>query len=173
MEESDKMKKEKMRRIPMIELFQYNWEVREEWFDWCEEVPHEELVKKRTGGMESILHNLFHVINCEQLWINHMRGEPVIETDMKSITVLEEVKEFSRITKPVTMAFLESYETSGEDRILEVKSSRTGEIRSFSYDKVILHIITHEIHHIGQVSVWSREVGLKPVSSDLIIRDYF
>ncbi|PLR86418.1 hypothetical protein CVD25_07745 [Bacillus canaveralius] len=34
---------------------------------------------------------------------------------------------------------------------------------SFPYKKVIQHVITHEIHHIGQLSIWSRELGIKPV----------
>ncbi|MBL5766415.1 hypothetical protein B5V88_11960 [Heyndrickxia sporothermodurans] len=39
--------------------------------------------------------------------------------------------------------------------------------------KIIRHLISHEIHHIGQLSIWSRELELKPVNSDLIIRVYF
>lgn len=30
------------------------------------------------------------------------------------------------------------------------------------------HMIAHEIHHIGQLSVWAREIGKKPVSANLI-----
>ncbi len=41
-------------------------------------VPKEELTKKRMGGMGSIPHNLYHVIDCEQIWINispiHAKG---------------------------------------------------------------------------------------------------
>lgn len=54
----------------MVDMFLYNWQIREEWFDWCETLSNEELVKKRIGGMGSILHNLYHVIDCEQIWIN-------------------------------------------------------------------------------------------------------
>lgn len=50
--------------------------------------------------------------------------------------------------------------------------SKSGNSFSFTYERIIRHIITHEIHHIGQLSVWLREIGLKPVSSDLLIRDY-
>ncbi|MFS0559452.1 DinB family protein [Terribacillus sp. 179-K 1B1 HS] len=41
--------------------------MRKDWFDWCKTISYEELTKKRDG---SILHNLFHVIDCEQIWIN-------------------------------------------------------------------------------------------------------
>ncbi|KAF0820757.1 hypothetical protein KIS4809_0284 [Bacillus sp. ZZV12-4809] len=32
------------------------------------------------------------------------------------------------------------------------------------------HMIAHEIHHIGQLSVWARDLNLQPVSANLIGR---
>jgi uncharacterized damage-inducible protein DinB len=60
----------------MINLFSYNWQVREEWFEWCKSLPEEELIKPRIGGMGCILHNLLHVINCERIWISLISGSP-------------------------------------------------------------------------------------------------
>ena len=155
-----------------MDSFLYNWQIREEWFEWCETISLEELTKKRIGGIQSILHNLFHVIDCEQIWINQMQGTPVIINDINKISSLNDVKTFSNLIKPVTQSFIKSYTSKAEDRILIVKS-KSGTTKSLSYDKIISHIISHEIHHIGQLSVWSREIGLKPVSSDLIFRDLF
>ncbi len=156
----------------MIDSFLYNWQIREEWFEWCETISLEELMKKRIGGMQSILHNLYHVIDCEQIWINQMQGTPVIISDINKLSSLNDVKTFSNLTKPATEGFIKSHTSEAEDRILVVKS-RNGTTKSFSYDKIIAHILSHEIHHIGQLSVWSRDIGLKPVSSDLIFRDLF
>jgi uncharacterized damage-inducible protein DinB len=30
------------------------------------------------------------------------------------------------------------------------------------------HVIAHQIHHIGQLSIWSRELGKPPVSANVI-----
>jgi uncharacterized damage-inducible protein DinB len=38
----------------------------------------------------------------------------------------------------------------------------------YTIGEVLRHIIAHEIHHIGQLSVWSRELGLQPVTANLI-----
>ena len=151
-------------------MFLYNWQIREEWFRWCETISKEELTKKRTGGMGSIVHNLFHVIDCEQIWVNQMQGTSVIINDINEISNLNDVIEFSNQVKPITKSFIKSYNSCAQDEVLEVKR-KNGTTESFSYDKIIRHIIAHEIHHIGQMSVWSREIGLKPVSSDLIFRD--
>jgi uncharacterized damage-inducible protein DinB len=151
-------------------MFLFNWQIREEWFKWCETITNEELTKKRIGGMGSIIHNLYHVIDCEQIWVNQMQGTPVIIKDINEISSLNDVKTFSHLTKPVTQNFIELYSSDAEKRILVVKK-KNGTTKSISFDKIINHIISHEIHHIGQLSVWSREIGLKPVSSDLIFRD--
>lgn len=34
------------------------------------------------------------------------------------------------------------------------------------------HAIAHEIHHIGQLSIWARELGRKPVSVTLSGGDF-
>lgn len=154
----------------MIDMFLYNWQIREEWFEWCENLSTEELVKKRTGGRGSILHNLYHVIDCEQLWVNQMQGTAIIENDMLNITTLNDVKAFSDLTKPVTLNFFKSYNTENNDKVLVLKR-KDGSTKSLSHEKVLTHIFTHEIHHMGQLSVWSRDIGLKPVSSDLVFRE--
>ncbi|MDQ0116622.1 putative damage-inducible protein DinB [Paenibacillus harenae] len=38
----------------MLKLFEYNWQVRQDWFAWCQDVSEEELLKKRTGGIGGI-----------------------------------------------------------------------------------------------------------------------
>ena len=153
-------------------MFLYNWQIREDWFKWCETISNEELLKRRVGGMGSIIHNLFHVIDCEQIWINQMQGTPVIMKDINLVSSLEDVKEFSNLTKSETLNFIESYFYKQEEKSLEIRR-KDGTTKSLSFDKIICHIISHEIHHIGQLSIWSREIGIKPVSSDLIFRDIF
>ena len=38
-------------------------------------------------------------------------------------------------------------------------------------DDIIHHIIAHEIHHIGQLSIWAREMGAASVPADFIGRE--
>ncbi|MFJ7971523.1 DinB family protein [Psychrobacillus sp. NPDC096389] len=153
-------------------MFLYNWQIREDWFKWCETISNEELLKRRVGGMGSIIQNLFHVIDCEQIWVNQMQGTPVIIQDIHLVSSLKEVKEFSNVTKTETLNFIQSYFSEGEEKSLIIQR-KNGTTKSLSFDKIISHIISHEIHHIGQLSIWSREIGMKPVSSDLIFRDIF
>ncbi|OCA89872.1 hypothetical protein A8L44_02745 [Bacillus sp. FJAT-27986] len=154
----------------MLQMFLYNWQVREDWFKWCQNVSSEELIKKRVGGMGSILHNLYHVIDCEQIWINQMKGSEVIVSNLSTITELTNVIDFSTEIKQLTTEFLCPWDSQMDNKILNI-TNRNGHTFSFTYGKILRHIITHEIHHVGQLSVWSRELDIKPVSSDLLFRD--
>ncbi|PLR86417.1 hypothetical protein CVD25_07735 [Bacillus canaveralius] len=53
-----------------LDSFKYNWQVREEWFEWCKDVSNDELLKNRVGGIGSIIKTLFHVVDAEQIWIH-------------------------------------------------------------------------------------------------------
>ncbi|MFJ7637970.1 DinB family protein [Peribacillus sp. NPDC097225] len=151
-------------------MFLYNWQVREDWFKWCESLSIEELRAERVGGMGSILKNLVHIIDCELIWTNHMLQEPIDYPEKDTISDLKDVIKFSHFTKTVTEKSLHD-STDFEKRNIKI-NSKNGTTYTFTCAKILLHIITHEIHHIGQLSIWSREMGLIPISSDLIIRDY-
>ena len=154
----------------MLDMFLYNWQIRDEWFNWCDSLPKEELIKKRMGGMGSILHNLYHVIDCEQIWINQMNDSRVIVQDITLVNNLKDVINFSNETKQLTKDFLKSWTPEKEQTEFNM-TNKKGRTFTFTYGKIMLHIISHEIHHIGQLSVWSRELNLKPISSDLLFRD--
>ncbi|KGR76718.1 DinB family protein [Ureibacillus manganicus] len=156
----------------MHELFLYNWQIREDWFRWCESLSEEELIQKRVGGMGSFLHTLYHVIDCEQIWVNQMLKEPVIQRNMEEIKKLNEVIDYSNEMKEKTNLFLIDYMNKKEamDNVLKI-NRKDREPSFFPYDKVLLHICLHEVHHIGQLSIWARELNRKPVSSDILFRN--
>ena len=126
----------------MIDMFLYNWQIREDWFDFCKNISEEDLTKKRVGGFGSFLHNLFHVIDCEQIWINQLKGTQVLVKDFNSISNLEEVIEFSNTTKSQTLIYLQSYNNDMGKRVLEVNSVTVKHIIFLmkKYSNISLHM---------------------------------
>ncbi|WP_079527265.1 DinB family protein [Solibacillus isronensis] len=155
----------------MLSLFKYNWQVREDWFNWCESLPEEEFHKERIGGMKSIRETLIHVIDCELLWLNSLIDEKIVFERRQLFTQLSEIKEYSTFVQSYTEQLIEQLPSDYENKLIEVQR-RDGSILEFTQKKILAHMITHEIHHIGQLSVWAREIQRKPISSDLIIRSF-
>ncbi len=156
----------------MTDLFRYNWDVREDWFTWCESLSGEEFHQERLGGMKSFRETLIHIVDCELLWLGTILGERLTYEKRETLYHLSEIKQYSAFVQTQTAAFLANIEPGDETRIIEV-TRRDGSLLHFTQKKIVAHMITHEIHHIGQLSVWAREIGLKPVSSDLIIRNIY
>ena len=155
----------------MLSLFKYNYQVREDWFNWCESLPEEEFHKERIGGMKSIRETLIHVIDCELLWLNSLIDEKIVFERRQLLKQLSEIKEYSTFVQSYTEQLIEQLPSDYENKLIEVQR-RDGSILEFTQKKILAHIITHEIHHIGQLSVWAREMQRKPISSDLIIRSF-
>ncbi|MFS0821777.1 DinB family protein [Bacillus sp. 1P02SD] len=157
----------------MKTLFRYNWQVRDDWFTWCEGVPEEELLKKRVGGVGSILHTLFHIVEVERSWIHLLKtqrdpGEPPFE-DYAS---LEKVKALSNQFHKEIEPFIMSWSNEMDSQSVAI-TYPDGHSETFMQGEIMRHVIAHEIHHIGQLSVWARELGREPVTANVISRGLF
>ncbi|MEK4578643.1 MULTISPECIES: DinB family protein [Bacillus] len=150
----------------MLVLFRYNWQVRQDWFKLCEQLTEEELLRKRVGGVGSILKTLFHIVDVEYSWINALQGKKDREPQFKDYQLIQKVKALSDSYRRELEEFLQIWSGDLEYKIL--KASWTDKI--YTYGEVLRHVIVHEIQHIGQLSIRARELNLQPVSANLIGR---
>lgn len=152
----------------MIKFFEYNWQVRDEWVDWCNQLPTEELLKDRIGGVGSILYTLFHIIDVEYSWLRGIQGKEDVVLDFNDYKTLAKVKTLSNTLQYEIVEFLKTSLDEELDGIVTVPWDE----EEYTKDEIVHHIIAHEIHHIGQLSVWAREIELAPVSANFIGRKF-
>ncbi|RLL48305.1 DUF664 domain-containing protein [Oceanobacillus piezotolerans] len=150
-------------------FFKYNWKVREEWYHWCENLSEEQLLKNRTGGVGSILYTLFHIVDVEWSWIRLMQDKADYQEDFIHYQSLNKVRELDAQFHIEVENFVNQWDTSMENRLFYDTLS-DGKIVTDTWGEIMRHIIAHEIHHIGQLSIWAREIGIKPVSANFIGR---
>ncbi|NBD24594.1 DinB family protein [Paenibacillus glycinis] len=156
----------------MLKLFEYNWQVRQDWFAWCQDVSEEELLKKRTGGIGGILHTLFHVVDVEYSWLCGLQGKPEFTEPFESYASLPKVIDLAARFHEEVHPFVQSWTDEMELKTLADVSPK-GEPVTFKYGEIMRHVIAHEIHHMGQLSVWSREIGKVPVTANFIRRGLY
>ncbi|MFT4413846.1 DinB family protein [Fredinandcohnia humi] len=150
----------------MKSLFYYNWQVRDEWFQLCGKLSNEELLAKRTGGFGNILHTLLHIVVVEYDWIHDITGEPVADVSPEDFRTLDDVIVLHKTWQPEVKSFVEAWSDELHDKPLILENGKY----QFTYGEVMQHLIAHEIHHVGQLSVWARELGLTPVNANFINR---
>lgn len=150
----------------MITFFEYNWQVRDEWFDWCTQLPNEELLKDRTGGVGSILNTLFHIIDVEYSWVRGIQGKEDVVFEFADYNTVEMVKSLSDRFRNEVAEFLNENLDERKEKVVSVPWDGD----KYTVEEILHHIIAHEIHHIGQLSVWARELELTPVTANFIGR---
>lgn len=141
--------------------------VREQWYEWCESISEEELLGARTGGVGSILKTLFHIVDVEWSWIQVLQGKPDFQEDFEQYKSLQQVRELEAKFRSDVEPFVLSWHEGLERNVLEDHLA-DGRVVTDAWGEVMRHVIAHEIHHVGQLSVWAREIGKKPVSANLI-----
>lgn len=156
----------------MQKLFEYNWQVRKDWFDWCRETTEEELLKPRTGGVGNILYTLYHIVDVEYSWISELQGKNPDFPAYETVAELPKLMDFSARCHSEIAPFIYGWNSEMENQIL-LDQNQAGDYEEFKYGEIMRHVIAHEIHHIGQLSVWSREIGKRPVTANLIHRGLF
>ncbi|MGZ9697269.1 DinB family protein [Bacillus safensis] len=150
----------------MNKFFEYNWQVRDEWISWCHQLTTEELLQDRIGGVGSILYTLFHIMDVEYSWIRGIQGKEDVVLNFDDYKTLAKVKTLSTTLRHEIVEFLKSHLDEKQDRIVTVPWDED----EYTKNEILHHIIAHEIHHIGQLSVWAREKELTPVSANFIGR---
>jgi uncharacterized damage-inducible protein DinB len=151
----------------LIQFFEYNWQVRDEWFDWCNQLTIGELLKDRKGGVGSILNTFFHIIDVEYSWLRGIQGKEDVVVQFADYNTLDKVKSLSDTFRKEIAEFLKS----NLDELKKELVSVPWDEDKYTVDEILHHIITHEIHHIGQLSVWARELELSPVPANFIGRE--
>lgn len=150
----------------MKHLFKYNWIVRDEWMDLCKQVAHEELIREREGGVGSILKTFFHVIDVEYSWIRALEGKEDLEPKYEDYMSIELIQKLSNVYRSELIIFLDSW--SQDVDFKEIVVPWSDEVHYGG--EIIRHVIAHEIHHMGQLSLWAKELGIKAPSANFIDR---
>ncbi|MFD6208888.1 DinB family protein [Peribacillus sp. NPDC060253] len=153
----------------MQTLFRYNWMIRADWYHWCEEVEEEELLRTRTGGVGSILQTLFHIVDVEWSWIRLLQGKKEFNESFENYKSLGKVVDLDLAFQTEVKDFVYRWKDEMGDKLF-YDTMPDGRIVTDTWGEIMRHVITHEIHHAGQLSIWAREVGKKPVSANLIGR---
>ncbi|WP_158289548.1 DinB family protein [Paenibacillus flagellatus] len=154
-----------------LPMFRYNWQIRDEWLEGLAALPEEEWTKPRVGGHRTMLRTLAHIVAVEHEWITTVQGVPDVNHDLDDYPTPEAVKRFSDECRPTVESFLLDWGPDKETGTFE--ASIGGKTVPIKYAEAVGHLIAHEIHHAGQLSVWAREAGMTPPSPDVVFRGLF
>ncbi|WP_342542972.1 DinB family protein [Paenisporosarcina sp. FSL H8-0542] len=155
---------------------EYEWvkQTREIVFDFCSELEPDDFTRQVDGfGFQSIRDSLVHISDCYYAWL----GSYILLKTKKPLTVKEDLSEkgldeikvrFNQVDAFVNEVF-EVFSNQMDVPIeREIPWRVGGEIISMTPAKLLMHVITHEFHHKGQIVAMARQMGYEPPNTDVL-----
>jgi uncharacterized damage-inducible protein DinB len=155
-------------RAYLRSLLEYNAWAHEELFDKVEELPPEEITKKRKTLLESIHRSLNHLLTVDLMWHAHMETRPHGITELRAIQHedLGDLRAARRAMDKTLIDYLDGLSDAELDEVVdyELIGGNTG---SMSRAMCLAHVVTHGSYHRGWIADMFGQADSMPAIIDI------
>jgi uncharacterized damage-inducible protein DinB len=152
----------------LSELLDYHYWAQERVFDAVEAVPPEQFTRDLGNSFPSLRDTLVHIHFAECIWYARWQKETMPMPSAEMFPDLESVRQASRKHEVKMRSLLERLGQDGINDFLEYTSRLDGNDHRSLYWQMFQHVINHGTYHRGQVTMMLRQLGARPVGTDLI-----
>jgi uncharacterized damage-inducible protein DinB len=155
---------------------EYEWvrQTRGVLLEFCSELDSNDFTRQMDGfGLQSVRDTLVHIADCYNAWL----GSFILLKTKKPITPkedllqlgMDEIKEKFEHVDSLVSEVLNLHAAHIDEPILrKIPWRESGETLSITPGKLLMHTITHEFHHKGQLVVMARQMGYEPPNTDVL-----
>lgn len=149
-------------------LFAYNSWALQRLLESLSQLSTEQYSKNLASSHEGIAGTLIHIIGAHEIWLARWLGEtPTTMPTMAEVPTLSDAK--ARWTN-VEIRLAQYINGLTDDELARPRSYSTpkGEY-SLPLWQAMQHLANHSTYHRGQITTMLRQMGLKPVATDLVL----
>jgi len=151
----------------LSELLDYHYWAQERMFRAVEALSPEQFTRDLGNSFPSVRDTLAHMHFAECAWYARWRREAPPSAPEK-FPDLESVRQASRKHEVSMRALLERLGQDGVNQAMDYTSRLDGKDHTSIFWHMFQHVINHATYHRGQVTMMLRQLGAKPVDTDLI-----
>jgi uncharacterized damage-inducible protein DinB len=134
----------------------------------CAALTPEQLTRNLGNSFGSVRDTLGHILGAQIVWIERLTGStPVGLPSPDSFPDLASVRAKWAETEPRLHAYVNSLTQADIDRVLEYRNLK-GVTFHDQIGQILQHLANHGSYHRGQVTTLLRQLGAKPVNTDMI-----
>lgn len=161
-------------RIAMEKL-EYEWvkQTRQILLDQCRELNEDDFTKEFEFGFQSIRDSLVHVAGCYHAWLGSFvlsqTSSPLFTKEVINNMKLDDIQSYFQQADVYVESVFEQF-TNKFDEFIEKElswKSGSGIVRK-TPRQLLIHSITHESHHKGQIVAMLRLLGHIPKNTDIL-----
>ena len=156
-----------MNRQDIVTLFEYNSWANTRVLNAVEPLTSEEFLRDLKNSFPSVRDTLAHILNAEWIWLRRWHGESppagLPATDFPTVTDLRD--RFAAIERE-RHTFLESLSEGPLAKPFTYRDL-AGNVHTLLLVHSLQHVVNHGTYHRGQVTTMLRQLGRKPVGTDM------
>ena len=134
----------------------------------CAPLAPEEFTRDMRSSFGSVRDTLVHLLGAERVWLERWLGRSpeafAAPTDFPDLASVE--RQWAEIEREQA-AFIASLKPEDLGRVLRFKAF-SGAPQEDQLEHTLQHLVNHGTYHRGQVATMLRQLGAKPVSTDMI-----
>jgi uncharacterized damage-inducible protein DinB len=150
------------------ELLDYHYWAQERTFGAVAALSPEQFIRDLGNSFSSVRDTLAHIHFAECVWYSRWQKDPVTIPSAEMFPDLDSVRVASRNHESRVRTLLERLGQDGINASMEYTSRMDGKHHRSLFWQMFQHVINHGTYHRGQITMMLRQLGAKPVGTDLI-----
>ncbi|MEC0347874.1 DinB family protein [Peribacillus frigoritolerans] len=158
-----------------MEKQEYEWvkQTRQILLDQCKELSENEFTTELGFGFQSIRDSLIHMAGCYHAWLGSFvlseTTAPLLTKEAISVMQIEDIRIYFQQADAYVDTVFNTFYGRFEEQIEKELSWKvdSGVIRKTPH-QLLIHSITHEYHHKGQIAAMLRLLGYLPKNTDIL-----
>ena len=157
-----------MNHTNLTELLDYHYWAQERMFQAVEPLSLEQFTRDLGNSFPSVRDTLVHIHFAECIWYSRWQKEPVAMPSAEMFPDLASVCQASRTHEARVRALLARLGQDGINQSMDYTSRLDNKAHRSVFWQMLQHVVNHTTYHRGQVTMMLRQLGAKPVDTDLI-----
>jgi len=158
-----------------VDKLEYEWvkQTRQILLDQCRELNEDDFTKEFAFGFQSIRDSLVHVAGCYHAWLGSFvlseTSSPLLSKEVMKTFKVDEVQNYFQQADVYVEKVFEKFANKFDEIIEKELSWRAGSVAvRKTPHQLLVHSITHEFHHKGQIVTMLRLLGHVPKNTDIL-----
>jgi uncharacterized damage-inducible protein DinB len=149
-------------------LFEYNDWANRRALDAAVQIADEQFIQPLGSSFSSVRDTLVHICGAEWVWLERCHGRsPAAIPDVSRVQTIGALREHWRPQAQALLAFTKNLQQTDLDRVMEYKTINFGNYQNPVWQS-LQHLANHGTYHRGQVSTLLRQLGVKPILTDMM-----
>jgi uncharacterized damage-inducible protein DinB len=150
------------------QLFDYNAWANQRALEGAAQLSDEQFIKPLGSSFSSVRDTLVHICGAEWIWLERCHGHsPSAIPSVSKVQTVSALREHWAPQTEQLLTFVQGLKQNDLDRVMEYKTINFGVYENPVWQS-LQHVANHGTYHRGQVTTMLRQLGVKPVLTDLM-----